>query len=82
MTIGRGADCNFSFEKDKSFSRIQTSFLYDENTKEWTIIDGSKTKSSTNGTWVFGTHSFEIKDQMIAEILTSKVKFKFLKNEL
>lgn len=82
VTIGRGADCNFSFAKDKSFSRIQTSFLYDENTKEWTIIDGSKTKSSTNGTWVFGTHSFEIKDQMIAEILTSKVKFKFLKNEL
>lgn len=82
VTIGRGADCNFSFAKDKSFSRIQTSFLYDENTKEWTVIDGSKTKSSTNGTWVFGSRSFEIKDQMIAEILTSKVKFKFLKNEL
>ena len=82
VTIGRGADCTFLFAKDKSFSRIQTSFLYDENTKEWTVIDGSKTKSSTNGTWVFGSRSFEIKDQMIAEILTSKVKFKFLKNEL
>ena len=81
VTIGRGADCNFSFVKDKSFSRIQTTFCYDENTKEWTIIDGSKTKSSTNGTWVFGTHSFEIKDQMIAEILTSKVKFTFVKND-
>ena len=56
--------------------------LSNENTKEWTVIDGSKTKSSTNGTWVFGSRSFEIKVQMIAEILTSKVKFKFLKNEL
>lgn len=80
VTIGRGNNCNFSFQKDKSFSRVQTSFVYDETKNEWTIIDGSVTKSSTNGTWVFGTHSFEIKDQMIAEILTSKVKFSFLKN--
>ena len=27
----------------------------------------------------FGTHSFEIKDEMTVEILTSKVKFNFEK---
>jgi hypothetical protein len=75
ISIGRDKNCTFSFPKDKSFSRCQTSFLFDEKTNEWTIIDGSKTKSSTNGTWIFGTHSFEIKDQLIVEILNSKFSF-------
>ncbi len=65
----------FLFLKDKSFSRIQTTFLFDDDKKEWIIIDGSKTKSSTNGTWIFGTHSFEIKDQLMVEILNSKIIF-------
>jgi hypothetical protein len=43
--------------------------------KKRIIIDGSKTKSSTNGTWIFGTHSFEIKDQLMVEILNSKIIF-------
>ena len=51
----------------------------DENM--WKIIDGSKSKSSTNGTWAFGTHSFEIRDQMTVEILTTKVKFTLLQND-
>jgi hypothetical protein len=75
ITIGRDKNCDFSFAKDKSFSRIQTSFSYDQNNKYWVISDGSKVKSSTNGTWVFGTHSFEIMDEMLVEILTSKIKF-------
>ena len=61
ISIGRDKKCDYSFPKDKSFSRIQTTFLFDDDKKEWIIIDGSKTKSSTNGTWIFGTHSFEIK---------------------
>ena len=73
VTIGRHKDCDFSFPKDKSFSRYQTSFEYDENKKEWSIIDG-KEKESTNGTWIFGTHSFLIKNEMIVEILNSKIK--------
>ncbi len=75
ITIGRDKNCDFSFVKDKSFSRIQTSFSFDKKNKYWVISDGSKVKSSTNGTWVFGTHSFEIKDEMLVEILTSKIKF-------
>ena len=75
ISIGRDKKCDFSFPKDKSFSRIQTTFLFDDDKKEWIIIDGSKTKSSTNGTWIFGTHSFEIKDQLMVEILNSKIIF-------
>ena len=79
VTIGRHKECDFSFPKDKSFSRYQTCFEYDSNTKKWSIIDG-KDKDSTNGTWIFGTHSFLIKNEMIAEILNSKIKIKEITN--
>ena len=79
VTIGRYKECDFSFPKDKSFSRYQTCFEYDSNTKKWSIIDG-KDKDSTNGTWIFGTHSFLIKNEMIVEILNSKIKIKEITN--
>ena len=75
VTIGRHKECDFSFPKDKSFSRYQTCFEYDEEKKEWTVIDG-KDKDSTNGTWIFGTHSFVIKDEMFIEVLNSKIRIK------
>ena len=56
ITIGRDKNSTFSFPKDKSISRNQTSFYFDDEKKEWTIIDGNKNKSSTNGTWVFCSH--------------------------
>ena len=81
ITIGRDKNSTFSFPKDKSISRNQTSFYFDDEKKEWSIFDGNKNKSSTNGTWVFGTHSFIIKNQMIIEILNSKLKFLIKENE-
>ena len=81
ITIGRDKNSNFPFPKDKSFSRIQTTFYFNDNIKEWVIFDGNKNKSSTNGTWIFGTHSFLIKDQLMVEILNSKIKFTIKENE-
>ena len=81
VTIGRHKDCDFFFPKDKSFSRYQTTFEFDENKKEWSVIDGKDNKGSTNGTWIFGTHSFLIKNEMIVEILNSKIQIKEIKNE-
>ena len=74
VTIGRNKECDFAFPNNKSFSRIQTTFEFDEENQEWVIIDGSRTKSSTNGTWVFCTHSFPIKNKMIIEILNNRVQ--------
>jgi hypothetical protein len=74
VTIGRNKDCDFPFHGNKSFSRIQTTFEYNEENKEWEIIDGSKIKSSTNGTWVFCTHSFPIKNNMIIEIMNYRLQ--------
>ena len=74
VTIGRNKDCDFSFPSNKSFSRVQTTFEFDEENQEWVIIDGSRTKSSTNGTWVFCTHSFPVKDKMIFEVLSKRVQ--------
>jgi len=74
VTIGRNKDCDFSFHENKSFSRIQTTFEFDEENQEWIIIDGSRTKSSTNGTWVYCNHSFPIKDKMIVEVLNNRIQ--------
>ena len=74
ITIGRHKDCDFFFPRDKSFSRYQTTFEFDENIKEWSVVDGKDGKGSTNGTWIFGIHSFLIKNEMVAEILNSKIK--------
>jgi len=74
VTIGRNKDCDFSFPNNKSFSRTQTTFEYDEENQEWIIIDGNRTKSSTNGTWVFCTHSFVIKDKMIVEVMNNIIQ--------
>ena len=41
ITIRRHKNCDFSLQ-DKSFSRYQTTFEFDELTKEWTIMDGKK----------------------------------------
>ena len=79
ITLGRNKECDFSFPRNKSFSRYQATFIYDENKKEWSIIDGVENKSSTNGTWIFGTHSFIIKEEMLVEILNSKILIKEIK---
>ena len=80
VTLGRSKDCDFAFPKDKSFSRLQTTFEFDDDKKEWTIFDGKENKPSTNGTWIFGTHSFLIKEEMNLEILNSKIVIKEIKN--
>ena len=74
VTIGRNKDCDFSFHNNKSFSRIQTTFEFDEENQEWIMIDGSRTKSSTNGTWVFCTHKYPIKDKMIVKVFDNYVQ--------
>ena len=81
MQLGRSKDCDFFFPKDKSFSRIQTTFQFDDDKKEWTVIDGNENKSSTNGTWIFATHSFLIKNEMTVEVLNSKIIIKEIKND-
>jgi hypothetical protein len=81
ITIGRHIDCDFSFPKNKSFSRFQTTIEFDEELKKWTIIDGNKNKSSTNGTWIFGTHSFLIRDEMIVEILNCQIRIIEVKSD-
>jgi len=74
VTIGRNKECDFAFLNDKSFSRIQTRFEFNEEKKIWIMYDGNKNKPSTNGTWIFGTHSIPLKGTMIFKILNYNFK--------
>ena len=55
--------------------------MKNDTKKEWTVIDGKENKCSTNGTWIFGTHSFLIKKEMMVEILNSKIIIKEINND-
>lgn len=76
ITIGREKSCTYAFSENKSFSRVQTRIIYDVDKDIWIVKDGSDTKPSTNGTWLFGVHDFEIKNDLLVEILASKIRFK------
>ena len=73
ITLGSLNNCTYNLKNDKSFSRIQTTIKYENG--NWVVKDGSLAKWITNGTWVFGVHSFEIIDGMTVEILSSKLRF-------
>lgn len=73
ITIGRDSQCTYAFANDKSFSRLNTRIVYESD--NWIIKDGGDERPSKNGTWVFGLHSFPIKDGMTAEVLNSRLRF-------
>ena len=74
ITIGRDPKCTYSFKTDNSFSRIQTTIAYENN--KWIVRDGTKLKPSKNGTWLFGLHSFPIKNDLVVEILSTTIRFR------
>jgi len=75
VKVGRDVSCDISYKEDKSFSRVHACFIYDENIGLWRLIDGNeKGKPSSNGTWIFASHSYEIKDGTIFKIGKSTLK--------
>ena len=68
ITIGRDKNCDIVLLNEKDVSRIQTTIYFDLKEDEWFIIDGSKEKESTNGTWLTLMNTTEIYDNMILEI--------------
>jgi len=57
IKIGRMNDCQIIFEGN-NLSRYQCSLVYKEGF--WYIYDGFNEKQSTNGTWIFVDHFYEI----------------------
>jgi hypothetical protein len=62
ITIGRDSRCTVAFTNDKSFSKINSILIYDSDKNTWTLKDGDGERSSTNGTWLYASHSYEIHD--------------------
>lgn len=80
ITIGKESNCTYSFPDEKCVSHINTTIYYDDKINGWVIRDGDKkSKPSTNGTWLFGMHSFPITDGLVVEFLTCKLVFELKK---
>jgi hypothetical protein len=67
-----------AYPGDKSFSKIQATLIYDSEKKIWKLKDGAD-KPSTNGCWVYATHSFEIVDSSIFQFGNSKFRLTMVK---
>ncbi len=79
VTVGRDKSATI-FLKDKGFSKIHTSFLWNRVKKFWELKDGNEEKPSTNGTWIYAESSYEIFDDTLIEVGSSKLKINLFEN--
>ncbi len=61
VKIGRNKDNQISLE-GYAFSRIHTTFIFNEEEDEWYLKDGYENKASTNGTWIYLDWPWKIED--------------------
>lgn len=62
VKIGRMSDCEIRFD-DTALSRNQCCIQFIEG--QWILKDGTGSKLSTNGTWLFADELFKIFDNMV-----------------
>lgn len=81
ILIGRDSSCDIKLCWDNTYSKFQTSIIYDEQIENWKIIDGGSKGPSRNGTWLFASRSFEVYNGCIFRVANSKVQIKMKYNK-
>ena len=77
MRIGRSKNCEVCFNEN-TLSKIHANLKWDENINKWKLIDGKDINSpSTNGTWLYAAHSYEINDNTVCKIGSSRIKISY-----
>ena len=71
IVVGRNKKAKV-YVNDSSFSRVQCRIEFEDG--EWYLLDGDKSKKSTNGTWLYAEDPFPIHDKM--EIKAGTLLFK------
>jgi hypothetical protein len=79
ITIGRDSKCTMPYPSDKSFSKVQASLSFDSDKRQWKLKDGNVDKPSTNGCWIYATHSYEVLDNTIFQFGSSRFKISLCK---
>jgi len=88
ITIGRHKHNDIVIPEETTISKIQCTIIWDSDKEKWKILDGIDVNNpSTNGVWydkinniyirVYASQSFEIPDQCIVKIGTSKLKISY-----
>lgn len=80
ILIGRDSSCDIKLSWDNTYSKFQTSIIYDEEIEHWKIVDGGPKGPSRNGTWLFASKSFEVYDGCVFRVASSKVQIKMKYN--
>lgn len=74
ILIGRDKSCDIKLCWDKTYSKFQTTIAWDDLLEQWKIIDGGKSGSSRNGTWVFANKSHELVNGTVFRVAFTKVE--------
>jgi hypothetical protein len=81
IKVGRSNDCDIIVSDETGISRVQMTFLYDQETNEFYVYDGNynneydnKNKQSTNGVWLL-INKMEIFNEMMIKTGMTKIFF-------
>lgn len=72
IVIGRNRKCQVCVE-DSTISKQHASIFFGIN-KKWVIIDGTATRNSLNGTWLFASKDLEINEETEIKACESIIK--------
>jgi len=80
ITIGRSKKCDLCYDEN-TLSKVLITILWDDTQNLLKIIDGrDSSRPGTNGTWLYAAHSYEITDNTICKIGSSKIKITYQPN--
>lgn len=80
VKIGRNRENEIILE-NYSFSRVHTSFFFNDEEESWYVQDGINNKTSTNGTWIYLDWSWNITDKTCFRIGTHFIHINLIKNK-
>lgn len=63
VKLGRDLKSDIILES-YAFSRVHTSFIYNDQTEKWYVQDGYLNKKSTNGTWIYLDWKWKIENKL------------------
>jgi hypothetical protein len=78
VKIGRNKDNDILLE-NYAYSRVHTSFFFNQNQQCWYVQDGYESKTSTNGTWIYLDSPWKIEDDVSFRVGSNFLKI--IKND-
>ena len=77
ITLGKGRNCNLSFENHIELSDVHCTIFFNLFSKKWMIRDGEGNAPSSSGTWIFTTNPVIISNEMVVKLWGNELLFRY-----